>query len=76
MRELHCVTCGQKLWNGLEIFGATGQEQCQCCFLDPLDRFNEVDEADEYLQLIYLDLQDEETLPCVTLHGQSTRLLL
>ena len=74
MRELRCIDCGRVLPSGLETFGDLGREKCQLCFLYPLDRLD-ADESDEYLQMIYLDMQDEETLPCVTLHGQSTQLL-
>lgn len=74
MQELRCINCGRLLTSGLEIFVELGQEKCQLCYLYPLDRLD-ADESDEYLQMIHLDMQDEETLPCVTLHGQSTQLL-
>ncbi len=75
MRELYCIDCGRVLANGLETFGEVGHEKCQCCYLYPLDRL-EADESDEYLQMIYLEMQDEETVSEVTLLGQSTQLLL
>ena len=74
MRELRYIDCGRVLPSALETFGDLGQEKCQLCYLYLLDRLD-ADETDEYLPMIYLDMQDEETLPCVTLLGQSTQLL-
>ena len=76
MQELHCVTCGRKLPTGMETFGKVGQEKCQLCYLDPLDRLNTVDESDEYTRLFVIETQPDEMSLSVTLLGCSTQLLL
>ena len=75
MRELRCIDCGQALGNGLGTFGAIGREQCQFCYLVPLERLNDIDEADEYTQLLELEIQPENESLSITQSGYSTQLL-